>query len=177
MESAADAGSTFAFDGKLEIVAGPHKQAAGPALYTCSRPLGIVLAEDNPVNQLIATRALNQRGHQVRVVSIGLDAIQAWEAEPFDVILIDNQMPEMGSVAAVERIRQRELVLNKPRTGIVALTVSAFGGRSRTLSFRGHGWLPHQAVSPQGTGFDYRPGSGGGDGCGSVAVPALLKLR
>ena len=49
------------------------------------------------------------------MVSTGVDAIKAWEAEPFDLI-IDNQMPEMGGVEAAKRIRARELVLNRPRT-------------------------------------------------------------
>jgi len=55
------------------------------------RPLRILVAEGNPVNPIIATRTLHQRGHDVRVVSTGVEAIKTWEAESFDLILIDNQ--------------------------------------------------------------------------------------
>jgi CheY-like chemotaxis protein len=82
-----------------------------------------------------SNRILHQRGHQATVVSTGVGAIKAWEAEPFDLILIDNQIPEMGGVEAAKRIRARELVLNRPRTAIIALTASAMAGdRERFLA-------------------------------------------
>ena len=64
-----------------------------------------------------------------------MDAVKTWESESFDLILIDNQMPEMGGVEAVERIRRREAALNRKRTAIIALTASAMAGdRERLLS-------------------------------------------
>ena len=102
----------------------------------------ILDAEDNPVNQLITTRILRQRGHEATVVSTGVEAINAWEAEPFDLILIDNQMPEMGGVEAAKRICAPELVLNRPRTAIIALTASAMvGDRERFLAASMDGYL------------------------------------
>ena len=144
VESTPDAGSTFTFTCNLGVGVEPTGQADGPATEIESgRPLRILLAEDNPINQLIATRTLNRRGHEVTVVSTGLDALKTWEAaEPFDLILIDNQMPEMGGLEAVERIRQRELALNRSRTAIVALTASAMAGdRERFLSAGMDGYL------------------------------------
>ena len=135
VESVPNAGSTFAFTCKLGVVAVPDEQPARSTERCASRPLRILLAEDNPVNQLIAMRTLHQRGHEVTVVSTGVDAIKTWESESFDLILIDNQMPEMGGVEAVERIRRREAALNRKRTAIIALTASAMAGdRERFLS-------------------------------------------
>jgi signal transduction histidine kinase/CheY-like chemotaxis protein len=143
VESTPDAGSTFAFTCNLGIAGEPLGQAAVLATEIgTGRPLRILLAEDNPVNQLIAAKILHRRGHEVRVVSTGLDAVKTWEAEPFDLILIDNQMPEMGGLEAVERIRGRELALNRPRTAIIALTASAMAGdRQRFLSAGMDGYL------------------------------------
>jgi len=142
VESTPNTGSTFAFNCKLGIPAEPREQTAAPATRSGSRPLRILLAEDHPVNQLIATRTLHQRGHQVTVVSTGVQAIETWEAEPFDLILIDNQMPEMGGVEAVGRIRRRELILNRPRTAIIALSASALAGdRDRFLAAGMDGYL------------------------------------
>jgi len=143
VESTAGAGSTFAFSCKLGIGTRPREEATGAGAETWfSRPLRILLAEDNPVNQLIATTTLHQRGHEVTVVSTGVDAIEAWEAEAFDLIMIDNQMPEMGGVEAVKQIRGRELVLDRPRTAIIGLTASALAGdRDRFLSAGMDGYL------------------------------------
>jgi signal transduction histidine kinase/ActR/RegA family two-component response regulator len=138
VESTPNAGSTFEFTCSLGIVAEAHEHSASSSPQTwSSRPLRILLAEDNPVNQLIATRILNRRGHEVTVVSTGMQAIKTWEAERFDLILIDNQMPEMGGVEAVKRIRQGELALNRPRTAIVALTASAMAGDRGRFLFAG----------------------------------------
>lgn len=129
VESTPNAGSTFAFTIELGMVMEAETQAVrlSPEIW-CGRPLRILLAEDNPVNQIIVTRTLHQRGHEVTAVSTGIEAIKNWEAESFDLILIDNQMPEMGGLEAVARIRKRESVLNRPRTPIIALTASAMTG-------------------------------------------------
>jgi CheY-like chemotaxis protein len=143
VESTPNAGSTFAFTIKLAMVTEAETQAArpGPEIWS-GRPLRILLAEDNPVNQIIVTRTLHQRGHEVTAVSTGIEAIKNWEAESFDLILIDNQMPEMGGLEAVARIRKRESVLSRPRTPIIALTASAMtGDRERFLAAGMDGYL------------------------------------
>jgi len=100
-----------------------------------TRPLRVLLAEDNLVNQRVAIAMLGKQGHQVTVASTGVDALEAWESEQFDVILTDNQMPIMGGLEAVCCIREREVATGRRRTPIVALSASAMiGDRERFLS-------------------------------------------
>jgi CheY-like chemotaxis protein/HPt (histidine-containing phosphotransfer) domain-containing protein len=87
-------------------------------------PLRLLLAEDHPVNQKLAVALLKKRGHDVTVVPDGQQAIDAWEASRFDVILMDVHMPVLGGLEATQAIRERE----RQRGGhvpIVALTALA----------------------------------------------------
>jgi PAS domain S-box-containing protein len=95
--------------------------------------LRILLAEDNPVNQRLAVRILEKRGHAVVVTNNGEEALAAWRGEPFDLILMDVQMPRMGGFEATAAIREEER-----KTGahipIVAMTAHAMkGDRERCL--------------------------------------------
>jgi signal transduction histidine kinase/ligand-binding sensor domain-containing protein/DNA-binding response OmpR family regulator len=98
--------------------------------------LRILVAEDNPVNQLLATRLLEKRHHQLVVVGNGLEALGALEKhreKGFDLILMDVQMPEMNGFEATRIIREKE----KTQGGhipIVAMTAHAMkGDRERCL--------------------------------------------
>jgi len=95
--------------------------------------LNILLAEDNLVNQKLAVGILERLGHRVTVVATGKETLAAWEQAPFDVILMDIQMPEMDGLQATQAIRQ----LEQDRGGhqvIVAMTAHAMAGdRQRCL--------------------------------------------
>ena len=97
------------------------------------RPLRILLAEDNPVNQRLAQRILEKWGHAVTVASNGANAVAAFGREPFDLILMDVQMPVMGGVEATGAIREEEKISGR-HVPIVAMTAHAMkSDRARCL--------------------------------------------
>jgi signal transduction histidine kinase/CheY-like chemotaxis protein len=98
---------------------------------TCLR---ILVAEDNAINQILAMRLLEKRGHMVVVAGNGRAAIDALEKQTFDAILMDVQMPVLGGLEAAAEIRAREKIIGG-HIPIVALTANAMAGdRERCLS-------------------------------------------
>jgi len=98
------------------------------------RRLRVLLAEDNLVNQKLAVRLLERRGHQVVVANNGREALDRLQRQPFDVVLMDVQMPEMDGFEATTAIRREE-----EKTGrhipIIAMTAYAMkGDRERCLA-------------------------------------------
>jgi PAS domain S-box-containing protein len=109
----------------------PVARAARPA---GPRPLRILLAEDNLVNQRLAVRLLEKQGHAVVVADNGKEALAALEREPFDLVLMDVQMPEMGGLEATAVIRRQEQGTGK-HLPVVAMTAHAMkGDRERCLA-------------------------------------------
>jgi PAS domain S-box-containing protein len=89
-------------------------------------PLQILLAEDNPINQKVATKILERMGYRADVVGNGLEVIQALERQSYDLVLMDIQMPEMDGEVATHLIRQRYSKDRQPY--IVAMTAHALEG-------------------------------------------------
>jgi len=89
-------------------------------------PLRILLAEDNAVNQKLALRLLSQMGYRADVAGNGKEAVQALERQPYDLVLMDVQMPEMDGLEATRLICARWKQSERPR--IVAMTASAMQG-------------------------------------------------
>ncbi len=109
----------------------PTAPAVTPQATDGDRPLGdrhplrILLAEDNAVNQKLALRLLGQLSYQADVAGDGLQAIAALEREPYDVVLMDVQMPELDGLGATRRIRAR---WPERPLWIVAMTANAMAG-------------------------------------------------
>jgi len=115
----------------------PARPADAPAVT----PRRVLLAEDNLVNQRLAVRLLNKRGHHVTVVTNGREAIAALERETFDLVLMDVQMPVMGGFEATALIRERDRERGS-HTRIVAMTAHALKGDSeRCLNAGMDGYL------------------------------------
>jgi len=107
--------------GRVPLPAGAREGQKAMA----ARPLRVLMAEDNLVNQQLARRLLANRGHEVRIVGDGVEAIAAADNFTFDLILMDIQMPNMDGLEATVKIREMELARGLRHTPIVALTARA----------------------------------------------------
>jgi signal transduction histidine kinase/CheY-like chemotaxis protein len=110
--------------------------------------LHVLLAEDNPVNQRLAVRLLEKRGHRVIVATNGLDALKEMERHSFDLVLMDVQMPEMDGLETTIEIRKKEGVSGS-HIPVIALTAHAMkGDREKCLDSGMDGYLT-KPIRPQ----------------------------
>jgi PAS domain S-box-containing protein len=132
-------GATFSFTIPMELAGGetdlrqtPGPDDAQPAAANTS--LRILLAEDNEVNQLFLSHFLMEEGHQVTLVENGREALEALAGAPFDIVLMDVQMPEMDGVEATRALRDPDHPAYSKDVPVVALTAYAMkGDRERFL--------------------------------------------
>ncbi len=125
-------GSTFSVRLPLAKVGEAHApQFAAPPPVAPPTPdaslprVRVLAAEDNSVNQLVLKTLLHQIGVEPVVVDNGEQALEAWKNSPWDVILMDMQMPVMDGLTATRAIREAEAAMGRARTPIIALTANA----------------------------------------------------
>ena len=129
-------------DGTGESAAGDSVKVGGPAiLQTMRGPLNILVADDNRINQKVALRLLEKRGHKVTLAADGREVLAVLETQSFDLILMDVQMPRMSGVDATIEIRRREQKTGR-HVPIYAMTANAMkGDRERYVSGGMDGYL------------------------------------
>ncbi len=153
--------------------------AKAPSLVK-AQSMRILLVEDNAVNQMLASAILKKAGHKIEVAVNGVEAVAAVQAQPFDAVLMDIQMPEMDGLEATRRIRS----LDDPEQSniyIIAMTANALmGDREKCISAGMNDYLPKPidqkkllsalgkassvALSPDNAGDEEDPGDSCLDG-------------
>ncbi|WP_051244134.1 response regulator [Azohydromonas australica] len=129
------------FEGFTHSALGSGDAAATGSVGGAPARHRILLAEDNLINQRLAVRLLEGLGHEVVVVGHGQEAVQRVQAEDFDLVLMDVQMPVMGGFEATTALRALEAPLGR-HTPIVAMTAHAMAGdRERCLAAGMDGYL------------------------------------
>ena len=124
VDTAVGRGSTFAFNVPLPWVGVASPSDAGAEARSDLPRLRILAAEDNPTNQLIITAMLEPLGVYLHVVGDGVEAVEAFAAERFDLVLMDVQMPRMTGVDATRAIRALESERELPPTPVIALSAN-----------------------------------------------------
>jgi PAS domain S-box-containing protein len=99
--------------------------AVGAASWIGDAPLRVLLAEDHPVNQRVVQAILSGVGMHVTTVGDGAQAVSAFAAGPFDLVLMDMQMPVMDGLSATRAIRAMEQAQERPRTPLIMLSANA----------------------------------------------------
>ena len=131
-------GSTFYFEilaeaTHIEPFKKPTPKSENEFQTERNHALRILMAEDNLINQKVLLRMLNKLGYSADVACNGLEVLQALERQPYDVILMDVQMPEMDALEATRAIRKRWAFTDQPK--IIAITAHALeGDRERCLA-------------------------------------------
>ncbi|MBY0240428.1 MAG: response regulator [Burkholderiaceae bacterium] len=119
-------------DAGMAALPGP---GSGPAAVAPSEAPALLLVEDHPINQLLATKLLERRGYAITLADNGQAAVQAFQQGAFAAVLMDVQMPGMNGLEATAVIRQWEQQQGRQPTPIIAMTANAMAGdRERCLA-------------------------------------------
>jgi CheY-like chemotaxis protein len=127
VESQPGQGSVFGFEAPLTRVAEPAIEAA-PADEPAAEPAGhlrVLAVDDNATNRFVLAAILEEFEVDLDLREDGVAAVEAWRAAPYDLILMDIQMPELDGVAATRMIREEEAKTGRARTPIIAVTANA----------------------------------------------------
>lgn len=135
-------GSTFMFELPLQrapaqAIAEPS--ATPPPALPHVEPMRILLAEDHPINRMAVELILDSLNVELTCVENGRDAIAATEAQAFDLIFMDMQMPVMDGLSAIRHIRAREAATNATNTPICVLTANAMPEHREQAAVAGAG--------------------------------------
>lgn len=131
-ESDGKNGSSFTFTITLKKPMQPHREEAPNHVHKPTRKASILIAEDNPINQLVLTKMLEKMGHSVTNVANGIDVVNATRKQSFDLIFMDLHMPTMNGLDAAKKIKEE---LKEQSPCIVAVTANALkGDRERCLA-------------------------------------------
>ncbi len=120
VESEEGKSSNFIFEIPFTEPVNPPMEGINGAPYQSVHKYNILIAEDDPINRLILSKMLRKQGHNLTLASNGEEAVQAYQKQHFDVILMDIQMPGMDGFEAVRIIRQEEAV--RGHVPVIALT-------------------------------------------------------
>lgn len=159
--SASGKGSRFSFELEFEqcsdqngvdAIASPEPRTSERVLPSAAKAgqtsLRILLAEDNPVNQKLAVKTLTKAGHHVTSVTNGLEAVNSFRTEKFDLVLMDVQMPVVDGIQATREIRTIEINNQSTRIPIIALTAHAMKGDEQKCVDAGMDGYISKPVSP-----------------------------
>ena len=129
MRSSQPVGSADEKFAEIEGEGAIERSAAEPAISeTGKRKIRILVAEDNPVNQKVAQAMLKKMGLRADVVANGQEAVNALQIIPYDLVLMDCQMPEMDGFEATRSIRQEGSKALNPQIPIIAMTAFTMRG-------------------------------------------------
>lgn len=141
VETAEGQGTTFTVSLPLPRLrtSAPDDSYPGPEPDLALDRLKVLVAEDNPMNQHVLRTLLEAIGLEPVIVSDGQEAVAAWRAAPWDIILMDIQMPVMDGASATRLIRELEQAEGRCRTAVIALTANA---------------MPHHVAEYRAAGLD-----------------------
>lgn len=148
VESTPGTGSTFGLELRLPVAdeagASAHRERLAVA---ATGPRRVLVAEDSPVTRLYVSRVLRMAGHEVAEVADGREALRRLSEEPFDVALVDLQLPEVDGLDVVRRLRLREGATGGHAHVVVFTAQAMKGDRERCLAAGADGYLAKPATA------------------------------